>query len=61
MRVNVLLSPKGEVLATFRRDPEAEVQVEPEIEKGCRVAEIEVEDDDMKDLSRFYEHCRKLA
>ena len=56
-KVQVLLGPHNEVLATFERTPNAYVACEPEVEEGCRIEEIDAQDDYMEDVKTFHEEC----
>ena len=61
MKLQILRGSKGEVLATFERTPNSLVSVEPEVDVGCCVEEIDAPDDYAKFLPTFYRDCaRKL-
>ena len=57
MKLHVLRGRKGEVLATFYRTPDALASVEPDVEDGYSVEEVEAPEDYSRDLAGFY---RKL-
>ena len=61
MKLNILRGPKGEVLATFPRTPDALVSIEPEVEPGCCVEEIDAPDNYTEFLETFYKDCEKLG
>ena len=54
MKLHILRGRKGEVIATFERTPNALVSIEPEVEEGCSVDEIDAPDDYIRDLASFY-------
>jgi len=59
MKVHVLRGRKGEVLATFHRTPDALASVEPEVEDGCSVEEVDAPEDYSRDLAGFYKKCEQ--
>ena len=59
MRLCILRGPKGEVLGTFERTPGALVSVEPEVDAGCCVEEIEAPENYLEFLADFYQHCEE--
>ncbi len=61
MKVHVLRGRRGEVIATFERTPNALVSVEPEVEEGCSLEEVEAPDDYAHDLKSFYKKCEESA
>jgi hypothetical protein len=61
MKVHVIRGKKGEVIGTFERTPHAVVSIEPELEPGFSVEEMEAPDDYMTNLSSFYTKCEAAA
>lgn len=54
MNVHLLRNAKGEVMATFERNPKTAVHVEPVVAAGHSVEEVEAPDDYHMDLGAFY-------
>jgi hypothetical protein len=61
MKIQVIRGRKGEVIGTFERTPHAVVSVEPELEDGLSVEEVDAPDDYMLNLPGFYKKCEAAA
>jgi hypothetical protein len=60
VKVHVVRDEKGKVVATFERKPVGEISLEPVLEKGHTVQEVEAEEGYHTNLKAFYErHARK--
>jgi hypothetical protein len=57
MKIQVIRGRKGEVIGTFERTPNALVSVEPELDEGCSIEEVDAPDDYMQKLASFYRSC----
>lgn len=65
MKVHVVKNEKGEVIASFERRPpyayeSSGVSLEPRLEKGHTVEEVEAPEDYLSSLKAFYhQHTKK--
>ena len=61
MKVHVVKDRKGRVIATFERNPGAP-RLEPKLQAGHKIEEVEAPDDYASDLKNFYaKHSKKKA
>jgi hypothetical protein len=61
VKLQLLRGRKREVIATFERTPNALVSIEPEVEEGCLVEELEIRDDYVRNLAGFYKNPGESA
>ena len=59
MKIHVVRDGKGEVLASFQTQIRDEVPVEPELDEGQEMEEMEVSLKELIDLPTFYKTYRK--
>jgi hypothetical protein len=57
MKINVIRGRKGEVIGTFERTPNATVSIEPELEEGYSIEQMDAPDDYLQNIASFYKRC----